>query len=336
MKILGIETSCDETGVALVEDGTVIAARVATQEIHARWGGVVPEIASRLHQRTLSRMIRELLEDTETRFCDLDGVAATRGPGLIGALLVGVSTAKGIAAASGIPYLGINHLEAHLWAAEAAGAAVLFPALTLLVSGGHTELIAIDGFEEYRFLGGTLDDAAGEAFDKVGGLLGIPYPAGAQLSELATDGDPGRFRFPVAETKQPLDFSYSGLKTAALRMFETQCDVPVEHWKQDFAASFETAVVRQLSVRMDRAFQRDQYMSLILAGGVAANHRLRTEAGSIAARYNAGLIVPPPEWCIDNGAMIAYLGFRKLAIHGGDPLSLPTLPNLSLTGEPQQ
>ncbi len=332
MIVLGIETSCDETGVALVKDDVVIATRIATQEVHARWGGVVPELASRLHQRTLSRMVREIMADSEHELSDLDAVAVTYGPGLIGALLVGVSYAKGLAVSLGIPFVGVNHLEGHLWAAAARGDEMKLPALALLVSGGHTELIHIRDFGDYEYLGGTLDDAAGEAFDKVGGLLGLPYPAGAAMSRMAEDGDPGRFKMPIAATDQPLDFSFSGLKTAALREVEHLKKGCETDWEADMAASFQLAVIKQLGGRVELALRREKVRSLILGGGVAANRMLRGEAKTIARRFGLDVVVPPPEWCTDNGAMIAWLGAKKLADSGGDPLTLEPDPNLSLLG----
>ena len=333
MKLLGIETSCDETGVALVEDGAVLDARVATQEIHARWGGVVPEIASRLHQKTLSRMVGEILADNRWTCAGLDGVAATRGPGLIGALLVGVSFAKGLAVARDIPYVGVNHLEGHLWAAEGAGRMVPMPALALLVSGGHTELFRVDGFGRYTFLGGTLDDAAGEAFDKVGGLLGLPYPAGAELSRLAEGGDGGKYTFPVARGTDAFSFSFSGLKTAVLRQVEALKREGAAGWEADIAASFEEAAVTQLVLRLERALEKDRYRSVMISGGVAANRLLRRRVETACRNREVELVVPPVQWCTDNGAMIAWVGWRSLLERGGDPLTLEADPNLTLAGE---
>ncbi len=331
-RILGIETSCDETGVALVEEGKVVSALVATQQVHAEWGGVVPELASRLHQRTLAKMVNEILNKQGWIFQQLDGVAATRGPGLIGALLVGVSYAKGLAVALDIPYCGINHLEAHLWAVGIEGQVVSLPALALLVSGGHTELIQVEKFGRYRFLGGTLDDAAGEAFDKIGGLLGIPYPAGAELNLRAIQGNPKRFPLPIAETKNPLDFSFSGLKTAALRLFEQlKRDARRDDWQSDFAASFQLAVVTQITRTLTCALTRGDYKSLILSGGVAANTLLRIEAASLATQYGIELHIPSIANCTDNGAIVAYLGAKYLNLRGGDPLDQEADPNLDLT-----
>lgn len=333
MRVLGIETSCDETGVALAENGAVIAATVATQEIHSKWGGVVPELASRLHQRTLAKMVQEMMAQTGLRYSDLDGITVTRGPGLIGALLVGVSFSKGLAVSLNLPWKGVNHLEGHLWAPAAAGLDIPLPALALLVSGGHTELIKINSFGSYQFLGGTVDDAAGEAFDKVGGLLGIAYPAGAELSKLAAKGDPKTYKLPVARLAEPLDFSYSGLKTAALRVIEKLDGKLSEQQKADIAASFQVAAVKQIAERLFTALKQNKFKSLIIAGGVAANCHLRETATSLSSRFSIPLVLPPIEYCTDNGAMIAWLGERYLRERGSDKLTLQADPNLELGGE---
>ncbi|MFH0883813.1 MAG: tRNA (adenosine(37)-N6)-threonylcarbamoyltransferase complex transferase subunit TsaD [bacterium] len=333
--VLGIETSCDETAVALARNGEVLASRVASQEIHARWGGVVPEIASRLHQRTLSKMVREILADEGFTLQDINTVGATRGPGLIGALLVGTSYAKGLATGLGVPFIGVNHLEGHLWSAAASGEEMPLPALALLVSGGHTELFRIDGFRKYTFLGATLDDAVGEAFDKVGVLLGIPYPAGAEVSRLAEKGNPQTFPFRVAQTDSPFDFSFSGLKSAVMRevkRLEREKTDP-ESWSADLAASFQESAVLQLSVRVNRALENDQYRSILLGGGVAANRRLRERLSGVADRHNVRLVVPPVTYCTDNAAMIAWVAERALREQGGDSLTLEADPNLTISAE---
>lgn len=331
MRILGIETSCDETGVALMENEALVTGRVATQEVHSKWGGVVPELASRLHLRTLSTMVNDVFSDAGWSFSSLDAVAATRGPGLIGALLVGVSYAKGLAVSlGGIPYVGVNHLEAHLWAAEISGRKLKVPCLALLISGGHTELVRIDGFRSYTFLGGTLDDAAGEVFDKVGGMLGIAYPAGPELSKMAEPGDPNAIHLPVAETRNPLDFSFSGLKTAVLRRIEQAENPKDKSWKQDLAASFQYAVKEQIARRLRIALGDNSYRSLLIAGGVAANLALRETVREIAVEHGTELIVPPVELCTDNGVMIAYLAVKQLKAIGPSPLDEEADPNLVL------
>lgn len=333
MRMMGIESSCDETAVALIENDRVVASRVATQEIHSRWGGVVPEIASRLHQKTLSRMAQETLDDAGWSFEDLNGISVTRGPGLIGALLVGVSYAKGVAAALNIPFVGVNHLEGHLWASVADGEEMPLPALAMIVSGGHTELYRLEDFGNYSFLGATLDDAAGEAFDKVGGLLGIPYPAGAKLSKLATEGNSKRFHFAVAHTKSPLDFSFSGLKSAVLREVQKAEDSEDPVFRADIAAAFEASVIKQLSQRVDEALRGGDYKSLLVGGGVAANRALREKLEQVSKKRHAKFLVPPISLCTDNAAMIAYVGMRSLRERGEDSLSLEADPNLTLVEE---
>ncbi|MBS1262795.1 MAG: tRNA N6-adenosine threonylcarbamoyltransferase [Calditrichaeota bacterium] len=332
MTVLAVETSCDETAAAVVRDGRVLSSVVATQEVHALWGGVVPEVASRLHQRTLTALAAEALKRVQFEARALDGAAATIGPGLIGALLVGVSYAKGVAVALDVPFLGINHLEGHLWSAAAAGEQLPLPALALLVSGGHTELVRISGFGDYYPLGATLDDAAGEAFDKVGGLLGIPYPAGAKLAKLAEHGDNRAFPFAVARTDNPFDFSYSGLKSAALRAVRRAEEQHAENssWKADLAASFQRCVIRQLVQRVTRALDGGEYASLTIGGGVAANHLLREQLAGLARNRGLRLLVPPVDYCTDNAAMIAWVAEHRLRRGETDPLSAEADPNLTL------
>ncbi|MCB2212777.1 tRNA (adenosine(37)-N6)-threonylcarbamoyltransferase complex transferase subunit TsaD [bacterium] len=332
--VLAVETSCDETAAAIVRGNDIIASLVATQEVHSLWGGVVPELASRLHQRTLTSLAHEAVKRAGIALDDLDAVASTVGPGLIGALLVGASYGKGLAAGLGKPFIGVNHLEGHLWSASVGADQLPLPALVLLVSGGHTELIRIDDFGRYALLGATLDDAAGEAFDKVGGLLGIPYPAGAALSKLASEGDDRRFKFAVARTESPFDFSYSGLKSAALRQVQKLEQDGEQNWRADLAASFERAVVRQLKQRVMAALDAGTYASLTLGGGVAANGRLRRELQSIAGQRKIPLRIPPMEYCTDNAAMIAWVAARRLDRDDIDTLNRPADPNLALVSDP--
>ncbi len=334
MRVLAIESSCDETAVALVDGKKEIASRISTQEIHARWGGVIPEIASRLHQKTLSLMVKETMEDAGWQFSDIEGIAVTRGPGLVGALLVGLSYAKGLATALSVPIIGVNHLEGHLWATEASGEELELPALALLVSGGHTELFRIDDFGKYTYLGGTLDDAAGEAFDKVGGLLGIPYPAGAALSKLAMSGDSSKHKFALARTPSKYDFSYSGLKSAVMRLVKKlEAENIDASWHKDVAASFQKAVVDQIISRVGFAMSDGNYKSLVVGGGVAANTLLREELKKITSIRKSKICIPPIELCTDNASMIAYVGQRMLKEDRSDPLSVKVDPNLTLVPE---
>ncbi len=332
--VLAVETSCDETATAVIRDNELLASLVATQEVHSLWGGVVPELASRLHQRTLTSLTHEAISRAGIQLSELDAVASTVGPGLIGALLVGASYAKGLAAGLGKPFVGVNHLEGHLWSAAVTDDDLELPALALLVSGGHTELIEIRGFGDYNLLGATLDDAAGEAFDKVGGLLGISYPAGAELSRLASEGNDRAYPFAVARTQSPYDFSYSGLKSAALRQVEKlKREHDDDSWHADLAASFQRSVVRQLKQRVDAALTAGEYKTLTLGGGVAANQKLRDVLTGLAQKHQVALRVPPMAYCTDNAAMIAWVAARKVEHGQLDPLNSPANPNMTLVPE---
>ncbi|WP_242395128.1 tRNA (adenosine(37)-N6)-threonylcarbamoyltransferase complex transferase subunit TsaD [Anaeromyxobacter oryzisoli] len=311
MKILAIETSCDETAAAIVEDGRrSLADVVSTQiEIHRRWGGVVPELASRNHVVQVMPVVDEALARAGVGPDALDAIAVTSGPGLVGALLVGVQAAKALAAAWEKPLVRVNHLEGHLVAAFLSEAPPTFPYLGLVVSGGHTSLYAARGFGDYQLLGQTRDDAAGEAFDKGGKLLGLPYPGGVAIDRLAKEGDPAAIRFPKAIVKgADLDFSFSGLKTALL-LHVKKHGVPEGKGLADLCASYQEAIVRALVEKAFRAARRLQLDRLVLAGGVAANSRLRAAAVAKAAEYEGmSVSLPPVRLCTDNAAMIAVAG----------------------------
>ena len=316
MRVLGIETSCDETGVA-VYDTThgLIAHAVYTQSaIHAEFGGVVPELASRDHVRRLPPMVRRMLDESDSRPEDIHGVAYTAGPGLVGALLVGAAFGRSLAYAWGVPALGIHHMEGHLLAPMLEPDPPSFPFLALLVSGGHTQLVRVEAVGAYEVLGESVDDAAGEAFDKVATLLGLPYPGGPALAALARKGDPGRFRFPRPMTDRPgLDFSFSGLKTFALNtLVGGHRD---EQFLADVARAFEDAVVDTLVIKCRRALQATGLPALVVSGGVGANRRLRAALADMAQGEGAAVSYPRPELCTDNGAMIAYAGCCRL-VHG--------------------
>jgi N6-L-threonylcarbamoyladenine synthase len=311
VKILGIETSCDETAAAVVEDGRrALSDVVATQiDIHRRWGGVVPELASRNHIVQVMPVVDEALTRAGVGPEDLDAIAVTSGPGLVGALLVGVQAAKGLAAGWEKPLVGVNHLEGHLVAAFLADPAPEFPYLGLVVSGGHTSLYAARAFGDYGLLGRTRDDAAGEAFDKGAKLLGLPYPGGIAIDRLAQTGDANAIRFPRAVVKgAELDYSFSGLKTALLHHVKKH-GVPEGQALADLCASYQEAIVGALVQKAFRAARTLQFERLVLSGGVAANSRLRQAVTERAAEYDGmKVFLPPPRLCTDNAAMIAVAG----------------------------
>lgn len=306
---LGIETSCDETAAAVVEGGATVRSDVVASQIdlHQRFGGVVPEIASRNHLMQILPVVDAALARASVCLSDIGAVAVTAGPGLQGALLVGVQVGKALCAAGGMPLVAVNHLEGHLWAQNLGAEHVAAPFIALIVSGGHTALYEVRGFREYRRLGATRDDAAGEAFDKVARLLGRPYPGGKEIEALARGGDPVAFRFPRALARvDDLDFSFSGLKTAVA--LEVQRRQPRGQELQDFCASFQEAVVDSLVSKLFAAARVSQTRSLVICGGVAANGRLRAAAAARARAEGCQLVVPAPAHCTDNGAMIAAAG----------------------------
>ena len=314
MRVLGIESSCDETAVAVYDEARgLLSHRLHSQvSMHQAYGGVVPELASRDHVRRLLPLVRETLAAAGSDKGSIDGIAYTAGPGLIGALLVGEGFAAALGTAWGKPALGIHHLEGHLLAPLLEPRPPAFPFLALLVSGGHTQLVDVAALGRYRILGETLDDAAGEAFDKTAKLLGLPYPGGAALAKLAESGRSGEFVFPRPMLDRPgLDFSFSGLKTAALvalRGRELSDSV-----RADVARGFEEAVVETLAEKCRRALKQTGHQRLVVAGGVGANRRLRERLATVVRDSNAELYFPRPEFCTDNGAMIALAGCMRLA-----------------------
>ena len=315
MRVLGIETSCDETAAAVVEDGRrALSDVVATQiELHRRWGGVVPELASRNHVMQVVPVIDEALARAGVAPATLDGIAVTSGPGLVGALLVGVQVAKALAAAWGKPLVRVNHLEGHLVASFLADEPPSFPFLGLVVSGGHTSLYVAEAFGRYRLLGATCDDAAGEAFDKGAKLLGLPYPGGVAIDRLARTGDARSTRFPRAIVRRSdLDFSFSGIKTALLHHVREH-GVPAGQALADLCASYQEAIVGALVQKLFRAARRLQLERVVLSGGVAANSRLRAAVLERAAEYEeVRVFLPSPRLCTDNAAMIAVAGTHAL------------------------
>ena len=332
MRVLGIETSCDETGVAVYDtDCGLLAHTVHSQiAIHAEFGGVVPELASRDHVRRLPRLVRRVLDESGSGPEDIDGVAYTAGPGLVGALLVGTAFGRSLAYAWRVPALGVHHMEGHLLAPMLEPEPPSFPFVALLVSGGHTQLVEVEAVGAYRVLGESVDDAAGEAFDKVATLLGLPYPGGPALAELARDGDPGRFRFPRPMTNRPgLDFSFSGLKTFALNTLSRE--VRDDRLRADVARAFEDAVVDTLVIKCRRALRATGLATLVVSGGVGANRRLRAALTEMARREGAAVSCPRLELCTDNGAMIAYAGCCRLVHGAGGTLRFGARPRWSLT-----
>jgi len=324
VRVLGVETSCDETAVAVYDGAAGLQVHcVYTQaDLHEIWGGVVPELASRDHVRRLLPMVRAVLADGGLKPADLDGVAYTAGPGLIGALLVGALAGRSLAYAWGLPALGVHHLEGHLLAPRLEADPPAFPYLALLVSGGHTMLIDVAGVGRYTVLGESLDDAAGEAFDKTAKLLGLAYPGGAKLAALAEQGRPGVYRFPRPMLDRPgFDFSFSGLKTAALLALKA---APAgEQARADLARGFEDAIVDTLVVKTGRALAATGRTMLVVAGGVGANRRLRAALTEVAARHGARTAYPRAEFCTDNAAMIALAGHERLI--AGERSGLPVL-----------
>jgi N6-L-threonylcarbamoyladenine synthase len=320
MRVLGIETSCDETGVALYRspDGLLGHLLHSQAALHAPYGGVVPELASRDHIRRLLPLVRELLSRTGCTLCGLDAIAYTEGPGLAGALLVGASFAHGLAHALGVPALGVHHLEAHLLSPLLSRPAPPFPYLALLVSGGHTQLVRVDGVGSYELLGETLDDAAGEAFDKTAKLLGLGYPGGPALARLAESGRPGRFQLPRPMIASgDLDFSFSGLKTAVLTLVRSRALTEAE--RADLAAEIEAAITEVLAAKAFAALDRTGLERLVVVGGVGANRTLRARIAARASAVGASVFYPPPEFCTDNGAMIALAAALRLERGGVGP-----------------
>ncbi|MBD3894857.1 tRNA (adenosine(37)-N6)-threonylcarbamoyltransferase complex transferase subunit TsaD [Halomonas sp. ML-15] len=335
MRVLGIETSCDETGVALFDSqrGLLADALYSQVAMHADFGGVVPELASRDHTRRLLPLIDEVLGTAGLDRRDLDGIAYTAGPGLVGALMVGAATAHGMARALEIPVLGVHHMEGHLLAPMLEDDAPAFPFVALLVSGGHTQLVEVLGLGRYRLLGESVDDAAGEAFDKAAKMLGLDYPGGPQIARLAERGDPKRLRFPRPMTDRPgLDFSFSGLKThtlTAIRQLDATGALD-DQARADVARAFEEAVVDTLVIKCRRALDASGQTRLVVAGGVSANRRLRERLEQECAKRGARAYYPRGRFCTDNGAMIAYAGAQRLLAGERDSATMLAVPRWPL------
>lgn len=337
MRILGIETSCDETGVAIFdEEKGLIANQLYSQvELHADYGGVVPELASRDHIRKTLPLIQAALKEANLSADEIDGVAYTAGPGLVGALLVGSTIARSLAYAWNVPALGVHHMEGHLLAPMLEDKAPEFPFVALLVSGGHTQLVKVDGVGKYELLGESIDDAAGEAFDKTAKLLGLDYPGGAALAKLAESGEPNRFTFPRPMTDRPgLDFSFSGLKTFAANTINSNLGEQGNLSQQtrcDIAHAFQQAVIETLMIKCRRALQQTGYKRLVIAGGVSANKQLRHQLAELMQQIGGEVFYPRPQFCTDNGAMIAYAGFLRMKNGERTDLAVSVKPRWPMT-----
>lgn len=331
MKVLGIETSCDETGVAIYDtEKGLIANQLYTQiALHADYGGVVPELASRDHIRKTAPLIQAALQQADLTADQIDGIAYTAGPGLVGALLVGSTIARSLAYAWNVPALAVHHMEGHLLAPMLEEPAPQFPFVALLVSGGHTQLVEVNGVGQYKLLGESIDDAAGEAFDKTAKLLGLDYPGGAALARLAEQGTPNRFQFPRPMTDRPgLDFSFSGLKTFTANTIAKNNQDPQTY--ADIAYAFQDAVVDTLAIKCRRALEQTGLKRLVIAGGVSANQALRFRLAEMMKKNGGEVFYPSPQFCTDNGAMIAYVGALRLQQGEYTELSISVRPRWSM------
>lgn len=357
MKILGIESSCDETASSVVEDGKRLLSNVVHSQvdIHAKYGGVIPEVAARSHIEYINPVIEQALSDANLGWDDIDGIAVTYAPGLVGSLLVGTLSARSFAIAKNKPLYPIHHVEAHVYAnfltekgktidLDLPTKAPKFPLLALIVSGGHSQLVLFKGHGDYQLLGQTKDDAVGEAFDKVAKLLGLPYPGGPSIAKAALDGDPHKYKLPISKMDNHYDFSFSGLKTAVLRAVQAECGVGYDFpshdlsarlndtQKADFAASFQYTAVKTMVDACMRAFEKYQPESVVIAGGVAANSELRAQ---LKKHLPIAIDYAPPILCTDNGAMVATLGcYYARHMKPIDPLELEVQPSLSMSTTP--
>ena len=336
MRVLAIETSCDDTGAAVVLNGRKILSNVVSSQvsIHQKYGGVIPELASRRHIESIVPVVTEALETAKMRLTDIDGFAVTHGPGLVGSLLIGLSFTKSLAFVTGLPFVGVNHIEAHLSAIFLDKNPPRFPFIGLVVSGGHTSLFRVDGFGKYKRLGQTRDDAAGEAFDKVAKLMGLGYPGGPIIDELSKTGDPNAIRFPRASLgKDSFDFSFSGLKTAVVNYVKSHPE-PVKDYPErlirDIVSSFQEAAVDMLVKKTLQAAQHQGLRRVVLSGGVASNSRLRQRMGEEAVPYQVEVYTPSPSFCTDNAAMAGVVGYEYLKRGIRSPLSLNAFSNLPL------
>ena len=310
MNVLGIESSCDETAASVWSDGKILSNVIASQSIHEQFGGVVPELASRAHHKTIWNTVQQALEEAGVTMDQIDSIAVAQGPGLMGSLLVGLSFAKGLSLTYKKPLIGINHIEAHLYA-NFIEYDEIYPFVGLIVSGGHTRLVYVDKAFNHELLGDTRDDAAGEAFDKIGKLLGLPYPAGPVVDKLAKEGDPQFHDFPRSMINKGLDFSFSGLKTSVLYYTQEKGDDFVQNHLNDICASVSAAITDVLVTKLKRAVKKKKVKHVMLAGGVSANSMLRRKVSDFAEAQNLNLMIPALQYCTDNAAMIAMTGALK-------------------------
>ncbi|TVR32163.1 MAG: tRNA (adenosine(37)-N6)-threonylcarbamoyltransferase complex transferase subunit TsaD [Balneolaceae bacterium] len=310
MIVLGIESSCDETAAAVYVDGEILSNVIASQSIHEQFGGVVPELASRAHHKTIWKTVSQAFEEAGVKPEDLDAIAVAQGPGLLGSLLVGLSFAKGLALSYDKPLIGINHIDAHLYA-NFIEHDEIYPFLGLIVSGGHTRLVYVDEPFNHEILGDTRDDAAGEAFDKIGKLLGLPYPAGPVMDKMSQSGNPEFHKFPRSMVNKGLDFSFSGLKTSALYYSQKKGEAFVQENLNDICASVSAAITDVLTIKLEKALKKRPVKHIMLAGGVSANSMLREKVSKLAEKKGLNVMIPSIEYCTDNAAMIAITGALK-------------------------
>ena len=330
--ILGIESSCDETAAAVVKNGREVLSNIISSQIviHRKFGGVVPEIASRKHIENIMPVIDEALQQANVTLDDIDAVAVTYGPGLVGALLVGLSAAKSLAWATDKPLIGVNHLEGHVFANFLTDPELEPPFMALVVSGGHTALLKVTGYNSFEMLGQTRDDAAGEAFDKIARVMGLQYPGGPEIEKLASDGNPHAIEFPVAKLDAPYEFSFSGLKSAVINYLHNQEQAKREINRADVAASFQYAVTNALVQKAVRAMKDTGLKKIVLAGGVSANKTLQTTLAKAMSDIGAELVAPMPILCTDNAVMIACRGYFMYQAGMESPLDLNAVPSLKL------
>jgi len=331
MLILGIESSCDETAGAVCKNGEIISNVVLSQVIHKQFGGVVPEIASREHDSQITSIIQKTLDKANITLSDIEAIAVTYGAGLMGALLVGLNYAKGLSIALKIPFIGVNHLEGHLYASFISFPNMKYPYLCLLVTGGHTQIWEVQSPGNYVLHSTTIDDAAGEAFDKGARILGLDYPGGPEIEKIAQNGDPEKYNFPIPKVKNnPLNFSFSGLKTALLYKFRELSQDEIKSNKRDIAASYQETILNTLLRQLANVITLTGIKQISIVGGVAANKRFREKADILRDNSNTEIYFPTAEYCTDNAAMIAVAGYEKLKEGVYSPLSLKANPNLAL------